>query len=87
MTQAEKFRAQGDLEGYLGAVTVALDRVPEREHPPFATLWCDRADALRELGRPDEAIENYHLCIEWTQGDPDLEGLRERADQSLNDLH
>lgn len=87
MTQAEKFRAQGDLEGYLGAVTVALDRAPEREHPPLAILWCDRADALRELGRSNEAIESYHLCIEWTEGDPGLEGLRERANQSLNDLH
>jgi serine/threonine protein kinase len=86
MAQADKFRAQGDLEGYLGAVTAALDQVPEHEHPPFATLWCDRADALKELGRPDEAIESYHLCVDWTEGDPGLEGLRERADQSLNSL-
>lgn len=86
MIQADDLRSQGNLVGYVDSVAMALDRVPANEHPATAFLWCDRADALKELGRVDESRENYHLCIEWTEGDPDLQWLRERGDESLNSL-
>jgi serine/threonine protein kinase len=86
LAQAGKLRDQGDLVGYVDTVIRAFEYVPANEHRSVAFLWCDRADALKELGRADEARENYHLCIDWTEGDPDLEWLRQRGDEGANNL-
>ena len=64
----------------------AADRVPAGEHPPNAGIWCDIGAAERELGRVDEARESYTKCIEWTEGNPDMQGLRDAAEEALRGL-
>jgi serine/threonine-protein kinase len=47
----------------------AIDMVPDDEHPPFAYLWCQRADFLRGMDRIDEAVENEETCGAWERGE------------------
>ena len=84
--RANPLRDQGDLEGYLEYIGAAIDQVPADQHPRYAGLWCDRGDVERQLGQLDEAIRSYTSCIDWTQGDPDLQPLRDRAGMALDGL-
>jgi serine/threonine protein kinase len=84
--QANATRNQGDLAGYVNLMQAAADRVPAGEHPPNAGIWCDIGAAERELGRVDEARESYTKCIEWTEGNPDMQGLRDAAEEALRGL-
>jgi serine/threonine protein kinase len=86
IVQAQELRMQGDLPGYVDKMNAAIDHVPGDQHPPNAGLWCDKGEIERELGRVDGARESYTQCIEWTEGVPDLQGLRQRAEEALQGL-
>ena len=64
----------------------AIERVPPEEQPPYAELWCRRAEALVSLDRIETAIESYIVCSEWTHGVPELLGLREEALRRAQEL-
>ncbi len=83
---ANPLRDQGDLEGYLKYIDAALDRVPADRHPAYAGLWCDRGDVEKQLGQMDEAIRSFTNCMDWTQGDPALQMVRDRALMGLEGL-
>jgi tRNA A-37 threonylcarbamoyl transferase component Bud32 len=57
----------------------AFQQISPDEQPPFAELWCRRADALLALDRPDEAVQSFESCAAWTHDLPDLQPLREEA--------
>jgi serine/threonine protein kinase len=86
ITRANPLRDQGDLAGYLKYIDAALARVPADQHPPFAGLWCDRGDVEKLLGQVNQAISSFTNCNDWTQGDPNLQPIRDRAVVSLAGL-
>ncbi len=86
LAQAGELSRQGDLEGAVASFDAAISLVPGDQHPNFAGVWCDRADIERDLGRRDDAIHSYTQCSEWTQSDPTLQPLRDRAEFGLEEL-
>jgi hypothetical protein len=76
----------GDPEAAIGYFDRALDMASGEPHPPYAELWCRRADATLALDHVDEAISSFEICIEWTEGNPGLEGLRMEAIQRIDEL-
>jgi serine/threonine protein kinase len=86
IAQAQELRMQGDLPGFVDRMNAAIDHVPGDQHPPNAGLWCEKGEAERELGRGDAAIGSFTNCIEWTEGDPGLQELRNRAEEALRGL-
>jgi tRNA A-37 threonylcarbamoyl transferase component Bud32 len=86
LTQAQDLRMQGDLPGFVDKINAAIDHVPGDQHPPNAGLWCDKGDAERELGRVEDARGSYMQCMEWTEGIPDFQDLRNRAEDSMRGL-
>lgn len=84
--QANATRDQGDLAGYVDLMRAAAGKVPGDQHPPNAGIWCDIGGAERELGRVDDARGSYTQCIEWTEGIPDMQGLRDAAEDALRGL-
>jgi hypothetical protein len=86
LDQAFAARGRGDLAGYVSLMRAAADRVPGDQHPPHAGIWCDIGDAEQELGRIDSARESFTRCIEWTEGIPDLNPERMRAEEALQGL-
>jgi hypothetical protein len=86
IVQAQELRTQGDLPGYVDKMNAAIDHVPGDQHPPNAGLWCDKGEIEWELGRVDGARESFTQCIDWTEGVPDLQGLRQRAEEALQGL-
>jgi serine/threonine protein kinase len=84
--QANATRDQGDLAGYVDLMRAAAGKVPGDQHPPNAGIWCDIGDAERELGRMDDARGSFTQCIEWTEGDPGIQGLRDAAEDALRGL-
>jgi hypothetical protein len=86
VAQANPLRDQGDLTGYLAYIAAAIDRVPADRHPAYAGLWCDRGDVERQLRQVDEAIRSFTSCMDWTQGDPALQPMRDRAAMALEEL-
>lgn len=83
---AEEALGSGDPEAAIGYFDRALDMASGEPHPPHAELWCVRADAALALDQVDEAILSFENCIEWTEGDPGLEGLRVGAAQMIEEL-
>ena len=86
ITRANQMRETRDLPGYMKYVDQALPKVPPERHPEFAGLWCDRGDAARELGWKEDAMMSYNNCIAWTRDIPELQPVRERANQGINSL-
>jgi serine/threonine protein kinase len=79
-------RMEGDLPGLVNALNAAIDHVAGDQHRPNAALWCDKGDAERELGRTADARASYTNCRDWTEGDPGLQPVRQRADDALSGL-
>ncbi len=69
ITKFGELHEAGDLEGSLGAIDEALDKVPDDAHPDFAWLWCDRGGLLDEVGRHDEADASRETCMVWERGE------------------
>lgn len=86
IARANPLRDQGDLAGYLKYFDAALARVPADQHPPYAGLWCDRGDVEKQLGQINQAISSFTNCRDWTQGDPALQQIRDRATNALAGL-
>jgi serine/threonine protein kinase len=86
IAQVNTFRMQGNLPGVVDALNAAIDHVPGDQHRPNASLWCDKGDAERELGRVPDARASYTTCRDWTEGDPGLQPVRQRADEALAGL-
>jgi serine/threonine protein kinase len=84
--QVIRYMVLEEWELAVGKIDQTLELIPD-EHPPFAYLWCERGSAQAELGNIDEAISNFVICIEWTEGDPDLEPLRREAERNLELLY
>lgn len=76
-------RDRGDPETALYYFDMALEKVPPDQHPASANIWCERGITNRDIGSRDMAINDFHMCIEWTQGDPELEHLRRLASEQL----
>jgi serine/threonine protein kinase len=77
---------QGDFEVAIDRLSMAIEIASPGEHPPFAELWCIRADAYLALDRIDEASSDLEGCIVWTEDDPGLEQLRREAENRLMEL-
>jgi tRNA A-37 threonylcarbamoyl transferase component Bud32 len=86
LAQAQAARMQGNLPGFVDKMNAAIQFVPVFQHRPNAGLWCDKGDAERDLGRRGDAANSYNQCNAWTEGDPSLQGLRDRANGSLAGL-
>jgi hypothetical protein len=84
--QANRTRDRGDLAGYVDLMRAAAGKVPGDQHPPNAGIWCDIGDAEREMGRVDDARRSFTQCIEWTEGVPEMQGLRDAAEDALRGL-
>ncbi len=83
---AEETWGSGDLEGAIALIERAISLVPENEHPPYAQYWCMRGEAFMALDRYDEAIWSFEDCLDWTEGDPALEDLRQLAHEQIEIL-
>ncbi|MBN2550397.1 MAG: serine/threonine protein kinase [Anaerolineales bacterium] len=79
-------REGGDLETALYYFDMALEKVSPEQHPASAHIWCERGITNRDMGSRDIAINDFHMCMEWTQGDPELEHLRRLASEQLQQL-
>ena len=79
-------REEGHIAASLEQFERAIEFVPPEQHPPFAHLWCTKGEVDLQLGRPDHARHAFEQCIEWTEGDRDLEGLRREAGHRLREL-
>ncbi len=84
--QAEELMAGSDFESAVGRLDRALGFIPDDEHPPFAHLGCLRGEANAAMERFEQAMGDFELCIEWTEGNPGLEGLRAHAEERLREL-
>ena len=84
--QANALRETGDLAGYVNLMRAAAGRVPGDQHPPNAGIWCDIGEAERDLGWANDARGSFSKCIEWTEGDPGMQGLRDAAENALREL-
>ncbi len=86
VAQASAATGSGDLPKALDYNTRAISFVSDSQHPQFAFVWCDRADLERELSQNEDASRSYEQCNAWTQGDRDLQMIRDRAAQGLASL-
>lgn len=84
--QGLALREEGHVVAALEQFERAVEFVPPERHAPFAHLWCTKGEVDTELGRRDEARHAFEQCIEWTEGDRDLEGLRREAGHRLREL-
>jgi serine/threonine protein kinase len=84
--KADALISQGDLVGYLKYIDRALALVQPRDDPIFAGLWCDRGDVEKVLGQINQARDSYNNCIGWTQGKPEFQPVRDRANKALSTL-
>lgn len=75
-----------DFAGAILLLEGAIDQIPADQQPPFADLWCRRADALLELDRVDEAIQSFETCAGWTHDDPEFQELREEVNRRIEAL-
>ncbi|MGB2910457.1 MAG: protein kinase [Anaerolineales bacterium] len=83
--QKNRYMEAEEWEAAIEKIDETLELIPD-EHPPFAYLWCERGVAKAELEYIDEAISNFEHCIEWTEGDPGLEQLRQGAEENIHHL-
>lgn len=60
--------------------------VPQEEHPAYAHLWCEMAQANLALGHQDLALDGFERCIDWTQGEPGGLELRTQAEDQVRAL-
>ena len=60
---------RGDLEGSLAAMEKAISMVAPEGHRDFAWIWCERAKLLSQIGRFDEANDNWIICGAWGSGE------------------
>jgi hypothetical protein len=83
---AESALQNGDFDDAVSLFGAALDQVSADEQPTFAELWCRRGDALVAMDHFDDAIGSFETCAAWTQGLPELEGLRSEAQSRVDEL-
>lgn len=84
---AMELMSEGDFEGAVWQLQQALDFASEDEHPPFAHLWCELGIAYFEMEQFEDAITPFETCVEWTEGNPELEDLRVSAEEHLGELY
>ncbi|MFQ5410123.1 MAG: hypothetical protein ACE5FI_17070, partial [Anaerolineales bacterium] len=84
--RAHELLAANDPAGAVDYFDRALALAETGEHPPFAHLWCERGEASVQLKWFDEAARDFEQCIDWTEGDPDLEPIRALADEQLQQI-
>lgn len=86
VAKANELRGKGDLNSYITAMDEAVSMVPGDQHPAYAGLWCDMGDAKWSLNEKEKAIESYQTCSDWTQNDPNLLYIRNRATNAIDRL-
>jgi serine/threonine protein kinase len=77
---------QGKFEIAITYIEQALDRRPGDEITPFAHLWCQMGEFRLELGLPDEAVNDFRMCLEWASEAPPNEDLKAYAEEMINNL-
>jgi serine/threonine protein kinase len=87
VAQANAAGARDETQASADYLLEAINAVPANLRPQNANLWCDRGDALAKLRQLDAATGSYRNCIDWTQNDPALQPLRDRANAALAGLH
>jgi hypothetical protein len=74
---------EGDFGGVVAATDAAIELVPDNEHPEHAHLWCMKGEAYAAMDQVDAAIESFYICLDWTEGDPELEEVRNFAEEQI----
>ena len=77
---------QGHFDDAVHYVELALQFRPADEQVPFAYLWCHLGEFHLEMDRPEDAANDFRTCIEWAGDEPAEEGLRNYAQEQLNNL-
>jgi serine/threonine protein kinase len=80
---AEEFMGEGDFGGVVAATDAAIELVPDNEHPEHAHLWCMKGEAYAAMDQIDAAIESFYICMDWTEGAPELEEVRNFAEEQI----
>jgi serine/threonine protein kinase len=68
------------------ALEKAVTLVPTSQQPLFAQLKCDQGDVFNKLGNRLDARGAYRECINWTHNDPQLQSIRDYAQQKIKDF-
>jgi len=80
---ANEHMNKDDAEGAVRAIDSAINLVPEGEQHQYAHLWCFKGEMLVALEQKEEAIWHFEDCIHWSDGNPELDGLRAFAEEQI----
>lgn len=80
-------RDEGNTREAVEYLEEALALVPPEAHPEHAELWCQKGEMNVELNQTQRALDDYALCFDWTEGNPDLESLRQEAVKRIQILN
>jgi len=83
LAQATEAMQSQRYEDAVDSYMRARDLVPTEQHPAYAYLLCEIAQAYLGLERHELALLNLQRCIEWTQGEPGGAELRAQAEQQI----
>ncbi|MBC8508080.1 MAG: protein kinase [Anaerolineales bacterium] len=81
---AEESQNNGDIQGALNAINMAIHLVPDGEYPQYHWIVCMEGGIYMQDQDWDEAIRSFETCIEWTEGNPDLEDVRVYAQEQID---
>ena len=68
------------------ALSKAVSLVPVDQQPRFAQIKCDQGDVLTLQGDKPDARAAYRDCIAWTHNEPQLQSIRDYAQQKIKNL-
>jgi len=68
------------------ALSRAVSNVPVDQQPRWAQLKCDQGDVYAQLENKVDAKSAYKECITWTHNEPQLQSIRDYAQQKIKDL-
>ena len=84
---AERLQGDGDLAGAFNAINTAIHLVPAGEYPAFHYIVCFEGELYMQDQDWEKAVRSFETCIEWTEGDPGLEGVRIYAQEQIDVIH
>ena len=84
---ANEHMSKAEIEEALRAIESAINLIPEGEQHQYAHLWCFKGEMLASLALREEAIWDFEECIHWSDGNPELDGLRAFAEEQIDLLN